>query len=322
MKQKPTVFIICPVHNDLDHTKALLKSIKKQSYQSVATIIVDDGSTDGTGDYITKWHPEIILLKGDGSLWWTGATHWGIKEAFKQAKKGDFILTINNDCVFDKNYVSTLVQVSKNNQRAILGSLVLHKKDPKQIWDGGVKLDWSKPMAQFYGLGPSNIKDLPKNKSFVEVDTVSGKGALIPIEVFKRVGNYAVRRLPHYLADYEFGVRAKKEGFRIILSYQARVYNDTFRTGKAGISKDHFSYQELASLLFSRRSKVNIVDHWNIISLACPPKHRFRNRLFLLAKISHYILHVWPFYFIPIVLKRLKNILGIKNLTFSKLFAK
>ncbi len=47
------------------------------------TVVIDDGSTDGTADAIRRKHPEIHIISGDGNLWWTGAIVLGMRFAIQ-----------------------------------------------------------------------------------------------------------------------------------------------------------------------------------------------------------------------------------------------
>lgn len=68
------IHIIIPVHNRLNFTIDCLNSLKKQDiYNQFNLIVVDDGSTDGTSEYLKKNFPEVKILNGDGSLYWGGA---------------------------------------------------------------------------------------------------------------------------------------------------------------------------------------------------------------------------------------------------------
>jgi cellulose synthase/poly-beta-1,6-N-acetylglucosamine synthase-like glycosyltransferase len=55
--------IVIPVHNRLDATRECLDSLQCQAYRHFQVVLVDDGSTDGTFDYIKEKYPEIILLR-------------------------------------------------------------------------------------------------------------------------------------------------------------------------------------------------------------------------------------------------------------------
>src|SRR5438270_60666 len=99
---KSKFFVLTAVHNDLEKTKKLLACIKKQTMQSFQIIIVDDGSTDETSEYLKKKWPSVTVLKGDGNLWWTGSMYLGVEYILKIARQNDFIVTLNNDCEFHK----------------------------------------------------------------------------------------------------------------------------------------------------------------------------------------------------------------------------
>ncbi len=290
----PTVFVLAAGHNERPVVTRLFRLLSKQSYIPIKSVFVNDGSTDGTAETLGEQFPNVRVLCGDGTLWWTGAMHRGVAEIQRLAKTGDFILTINNDCTFNRSYVATLVQASLEHGRAVIGSLAVDRDDRTRIWDGGVKVDWT--TGRFFGLGPHRTTKLPRGKAFRDdIDTLSTKGTLYPIEVFERAGNFAARELPHYGSDYELGLRAKRSGFALLLSYRARVANEVKRTGFAQALTGPITLGEFIRLMFGRRSQVNIVDHAQLIRLACPPRYRLANYLRALGKFGYYLVHVRPF---------------------------
>lgn len=48
--------VIIPTFNNLEYLKHSLKSLEQQQFKSFETIIVDDGSTDGTNNFINKFY--------------------------------------------------------------------------------------------------------------------------------------------------------------------------------------------------------------------------------------------------------------------------
>lgn len=284
MNNNQTVYVVCGVFNHLKDTKKFLECIRKQDYSKVKTFIVDDGSTDGTAEYIERKYPEVVVLKGNGNLWWTGAIKWAIEEILKVSQKEDFILTINNDCVFSKNYIRILLHSGIKFKRTIIGSLAVDKNDQNNIYDAGMKIDWEK--GKFILLRPHYLNELPDGKLYQkDVNILSTKGTLYPVEVFNKIGNFDQEHFPHYLSDYEFAYRAKKNGFQLILNYQAIVYNDTARTGLWKNEREKVSLKETWDLLFSRRSKLNVIDNFKFIKYCCPKEYQFRNYIFLLKKL-------------------------------------
>jgi GT2 family glycosyltransferase len=90
------IYIVIPVFNRINFTRECLISLRGQTYTDYKTLVVDDGSTDDTEEIIKREFPEVKVLKGDGNLWWTGATNMGIEYALKIGHENDFILTLNS----------------------------------------------------------------------------------------------------------------------------------------------------------------------------------------------------------------------------------
>ena len=108
------IYIIIPVHNRIHFTRSCLISLRSQTNKKFITIVVDDGSSDGTCEMIQKEFPEVIVLHGNGNLWWTGAINHGVKYAVENAMMDNYILTMNDDIVFGPNYLETLIKERAN----------------------------------------------------------------------------------------------------------------------------------------------------------------------------------------------------------------
>ncbi len=260
-----TVYCLIPVHNNLPKTEAVLHCLRAQDFKDCRTVVVDDGSTDGTAELISHDFPEVTLLQGNGSLWWTGAMAKGLAYILPRAKDGDFVLFQNNDTQFMPNYVTTLVSVSQAYGNAVVGSILKDITNPERILSFGPRIHYFKALIK-EAFVPADVENgassfLPE---VLEMDALSGRGTLYPISVLRRIGTVRCRWLPHYLADYEIAARAKAAGVKMLVSTSAVV-----RTGaeNSGIDMDSASWVEK---LFSRRSRSNILDSIAFFSLAGP----------------------------------------------------
>ncbi len=80
-----TIAIIIPVRNSLEYTKKCLAVLENLTAKAVSNawryevVVVDDGSDDGTEDWIRANHPAVHLCFGDGSLWWSGGINLGMR---------------------------------------------------------------------------------------------------------------------------------------------------------------------------------------------------------------------------------------------------
>lgn len=277
---KPTIYVICAVHNNLSDTKKLLESLSNQTYPNYQIIIIDDGSRDNTARYLQDNHPDITVLTGNGKLWWTGSIARGVDYILLNASEKDFILTINSDCEVRKDFIKNLLNSANKNKNTIIGSTI-YDINTNKIDDAGVSIDWQ--TAKF-------SKKLPTNKKrYLTSEFLSTKGVIYSIQVFKKIGNFNYHKLPHYLSDYEFSCRARKAGFDLLIDTHSKVYNNVDRTG-IGIKISHIiSIKTYFNLLFSRKSRQNIIDHFHFIHSCCPKKLRLRNYFILLIKSIYLI---------------------------------
>lgn len=274
------VDVLIPVHNRIDATIECLDCLKVQTYKDIKIIVVDDGSTDGTYERIRESFPEVEILRGDGNLWWTGAMHMGVEHILKYAKEGAFVLSLNNDTAFEPDFVESLVSTSKEYGRAVVGSMEIDYYDRKKILYRGEWLDW-KEFRFNVEKGPIENSNITCNE---HVNVLPGRGLLIPVEVFGKIGNFNKWKCPHYIADYEFTMRAFRTGFKLILSYNSVIYSKQDLTGisiKDG--RRSLKIHEWFTQYFSRKSDHNVVDHINFILLHCPQPYKVRNIIFLLA---------------------------------------
>jgi len=269
----PTIFVVTSVHNSLSHTKKFLESFSHQTYKNYQITLVDDGSTDGTKDFISKTYPTVKILSGDGTLWWTGGINLCIAYVMKSAKKGDFILTINNDCVVEREYIQKIVTTSSKFKKSIIGSLEIEQATGR-IHTGYLHVDWSK------GIWLNQVDEVNNIKS---CDHLSTKGTLFPIEVFQKIGLLDQDRLPHYGSDFEFTNRARLNSFNLLLDPACIVYCDHERTGLTRVSRS-VGYSEVYKLIWSMKSTINVKDQYYLVKLMCPKKLRPLNYFRLVMK--------------------------------------
>ena len=242
MNLHPKIYICIPVHNRIEYTKNCIESIYNQNYSNYKIIVCDDGSTDGTSEIIKENYPDVEVLPGDGNLWWAGATNMAVKKALETAKDSDFIYTLNNDTELLRDTFEQLLKYADHN--TIQGSLNL-------FYDDNNKIENSAFILQNY-LGLKISKSVfsfgelynPDDNGILEVDMLSGKGVLLPVRVFKKVGFYNQTKLPQYHSDTEFIFRAKKNGYKVILNKNSKLLSHVEATG-TGTFKTKTGFVEL-----------------------------------------------------------------------------
>ena len=109
--------IIVPVYNVAEFLPKCLESIKRQSYKNFEVIMVDDGSTDRSGDICNEYANNDtrfkIVHKKNGGL--VSARQTGLQEA-----KGEYIVCVDSDDWISLNYLSTFEKEIRNNAPDII----------------------------------------------------------------------------------------------------------------------------------------------------------------------------------------------------------
>src|SRR5262245_12266996 len=108
------VVALLTCHNRKDLTLRCLRAFFAQTFQghtpSLAAIVVDDGSTDGTGDEVTAEFASARVIEGDGSLFW--ARGMQIAETAANAGRPDFLLWLNDDVTLAETAVGRLLDTA------------------------------------------------------------------------------------------------------------------------------------------------------------------------------------------------------------------
>lgn len=260
------LWVCIPVHNRINLTLKCLESLARQSYRDFSIVVCDDGSTDGTSERIRALFPGVILLAGDGNLWWTGAINCCVKYALTHAtNNSDCIITLNDDLEVPENYLSMLMNASVRHPNSLITSVEYDIKT-RHMNSPGSRHSWF--TARSRRINPAIDHD-PLDKTVAWITEASGRGTLIPIEVFRKIGLFDQRHLPHYGSDYDFSYKARRAGYRILVCLEARVFSHVEKTGITRI-RESFSLQGFYQYLTNIKSPANYKARWWLAINNCP----------------------------------------------------
>ena len=259
------IWIAITVFNRIELTKRCLQSILRQSYNGYKIVICDDGSEDGTWEIIESQFPDVILLKGNGDLWWTGGTNRCVRYILEHCKDSDYVLTLNNDAELHSAHLEKMVYWSARKPDSILTSVVYDIENREMpVYVGSIK--------NFFTTKEKQLTPHPKGgfAGIAEITHAPGYATLIPVKIFRRIGIFDEKWFPHYGADYEFTYRAAKNRYKIFVNYDAKIYLHVETTGFS-FSKGKGSLREFLSYLSNRKSPAKFVTRWRLAVRYCPP---------------------------------------------------
>lgn len=118
MKKSPLVSIIIPTKNSARFLKNCLKSIKKQSYKEIETLIVDGKSTDQTQEIAKKYKVPVLICVPKVPKGTFDAPH---KKNYGAGKaKGKYVYTVDADMELTKDVVKEAVELCENGADAVI----------------------------------------------------------------------------------------------------------------------------------------------------------------------------------------------------------
>lgn len=221
MEKRPLrIEIISPVRNRREITLRCLRSLERiePAGLDIHKIIIDDGSTDGTADAIREHFSDVEIIRGDGSLWCSGAANLGVERAL--GYDPDYILLINDDTVFDSNFLQVMVETAEQNEKSVVGGLLLSWDEPHKVFQ--IAPIWDTWYGGWRHFNEQTVWTVPHEP--FEVQLIVGNCTLFPADVFRKEGLFASKWLPHF-GDAEFTPRLKKRGWKLLVEPRARVFN-------------------------------------------------------------------------------------------------
>lgn len=251
------MFCLIPVHNRLTSTKQCINDLCAQKFEGeLEIVVVDDGSTDGTREFLQQSQlslcgsTQLTILNGDGQWWWSRSINEAIEHIISGLSPDDGVLFLNDDVRICNNYVNKLLEVWHEAGPQIVISQLVTITTPHELIPSRVFLDSKR--LEITPHVPKGRKSIVNQWS----DLAPGRGTLYPAAVFHGGLRIDAQRLPHYLADYEFSLRAKHLGFQILLAEEAKVFSDISwgnRPKKTGI----------VWRLFAKESPDRLYAYWS-----------------------------------------------------------
>jgi GT2 family glycosyltransferase len=216
----PNVTTVVVNWNLKEETLNCLQSLTRLDHPC-KTIVVDNGSSDGSAKYIAHHFPQIELITLPSNVGFGTACNRAITQALKDTVC-EYIFLLNNDAVTHPNTLSELMKVALSHPEVgIFGPKVYYRNDPDRIWYAGARRHWGLLVATDTGRGQI---DRGQFNTLREVDYVFGAAMLIGRAVFERIGLFD-EKFFLYLEDLDFCLRAQATGFSLLFVPQARVWH-------------------------------------------------------------------------------------------------
>lgn len=203
---QPFVSIIVLNFNGRHIVHHCLDSLRKVDYpeDKKEIIVVDNGSRDGSADFIKNKYPEVILLKNRENLGFSAPNNSAAKKA-----NGEYLVFVNNDMRVEKEWLAKLVKGIQEKKDAATCSSKIISWDGKRIDHGGADSDVF-ANARLEGYQEDNKQDSFNQPK--EILFPSGGSMIIKKELFMEVGGFDDDFFAFY-EDVDLGIRLKILGY-------------------------------------------------------------------------------------------------------------
>lgn len=252
MKQ---VTVVIPNWDGKDLLGPCLKSLYRQEFRDFDTIVVDNGSTDGSVSFLDENFPQVRIIRFEENRGFSAAVNAGIL-----ASNASYIALLNNDTEVHPLWLKELVAgLDAHPEAGSAASKILFSDNPNIINSAGDEFSW---FGVAYQRGKGCIDDSKYNTPCFVFSACAG-AALYRREVFDRIGLFDESFFA-YLEDVDFGFRAQLAGYPCIFVPTAVIYH-----------KYQITSSRVSGLAFylSQRNKYFVVakNIPNAILLLCLP---------------------------------------------------
>ncbi|MCL9634731.1 glycosyltransferase [Bacillus zanthoxyli] len=236
--------IIILTYNQLSLTKQCLTSINKYTEQKdIEIIVVDNGSTDGTVDYL-KSIPSLKIILNEKNLGFAKGCNQGVDIA-----TGDQVLFLNNDTIVTKNWLEPLVSLLYSDENiGMVGPVSNYVSGLQQV-----NVDYT------------NVKEIDEFASGYckshtgksrRVLRLVGFCLLVKKEVIENIGKFDERFGYGSFEDDDFCLRALKSGYHLRIALDSFVHHHGHATFT---DNNNIDIHHLYNL-----NRKKIIDKWKV----------------------------------------------------------
>jgi GT2 family glycosyltransferase len=217
MNSTPLISVIIPNWNGKHFLAECIDSLGEQTFRDFETILVDNGSTDGSAEFSEERYGGIIrIIRNKENLGFTGGNNVGIRAA-----KGKYIVLLNNDTWAEPTWLEELVKATYLGRPVgMWGSKIYSYYRRDQIEAVGELIYWD-------GLSRSRGQYAQEQGQYEEMEEIffpPGCGGMYRKVVFEEIGLFDEDFFA-YADDAEIGIRARLAGWKCVYVPRAVLYH-------------------------------------------------------------------------------------------------
>jgi len=213
----PTVSVVTLNWNGMVHLEPCYGSLRELDYpqDKLELVLVDNGSTDGSVEFMQQRFPEVKIIKNRTNLGFCKANNLGARAA-----QGKYVAFLNNDTHVHPAWLKELVAAVQEGEKVICAASKI------LTWEGD-RIDFVGGNMNFHGMGSQPAYGSTDVNAFSEPRELlfaCGGSMLIDREVFLDCGGFDEDFFIYY-EDVDLGWRLWVLGYKVVFVPTAITYH-------------------------------------------------------------------------------------------------
>lgn len=255
------IAVLLTCHNRKALTLRCLDRLMTQDhYRQENVFLVDDGSTDGTGDAVRQLLPAANVIQGSGNLFWNGGMRLAWDSAKASGRQFDFYLWLNDDVELEPGALAQLVtdadRMVPRGGPVIVAGATFEPGTGVLTYGGHHCKNPARPLR---------LQPIAPIGEPAPIDSVSGNIVLVSRTAEEQLGNM-LADFEHIYGDLDYGYRARKAGIPMYLASRMLGACAANPTQRSSLDPTLSRWQRL-QLLRKERRKVHHRDWMRFVRL-------------------------------------------------------
>ena len=197
--------VIIPNFNGMKFIENCMMAMAKETSTDYQVIVVDNGSIDGSRQWIEENCPQVELIAMGENTGFCSAVNAGIKVA-----KTPYVILLNNDTEVEYGFVKALEDALEKEKKAFSVSAKMVDMNQADVLDGAGDLYCALGWAFALGKGKTVQDNYTKR---AEIFSACGGAVIYKKAVLEEIGIFDDNHFA-YLEDCDLGYRAQIFGYR------------------------------------------------------------------------------------------------------------
>lgn len=245
------IIILILSYNGKSLLEDSITSYLSNDYPNFKVIVIDNGSNDGTKEWIEQKYPDVLVLRTEKNLGYSGGFNFGLKYAFLD-KDADYVLITNNDVKADSRVITELVKVAITDPMiGFVTGKVYYYDQPDTLQTVGKHEDLVRWNGDHIGNREIDNGQYDQVAERIFADDIF---TLVSRKLYLETGGYDTA-FRFQAEEYDWQARGKKLGFKIFYTPHAKIWHkDSMTIGKSSAFKAYYDARNPMLVILKHKS--------------------------------------------------------------------